>query len=352
MKYRDRDWLHNELITKNKTQLQVSREISVHPNTIYSWAKRFDIQVNNSTNENHIIIIPELQKFIDGEMLGDGSILKGSKYSGLIGLTSKYIDYLQYMKNELEKLGIQISGKLYSRTYIHPQTNNEFTTNVYRSKSYRELTDIYSRWYLIDFCFCSHCGIIFHEETTNRKRWINKRKCPVCERHELKKKIVPKDIELTPVVIRHWYIGDGSLTRMNKKDKIICNIRLSTVGFLPSHVDILVDKLNDLGFNAKRDRDNTIRLPTYMTNKFINYIGECPEEIEEIYGYKWPNIEERIFIDIDYNRINIANYTYKNKQWLKEQYIDKNKSGLEISNMIGVTHPTIYHWLDEFELRD
>lgn len=43
---------------------------------------------------------------------------------------------------------------------------------------------------------------------------------------------------------------------------------------------------------------------------------------------------------------------YKNKEWLQQQYIDKNLSTIDIANLCGVSsHQTILNWLKKFNIK-
>lgn len=42
---------------------------------------------------------------------------------------------------------------------------------------------------------------------------------------------------------------------------------------------------------------------------------------------------------------------YKNKHWLKNQYINKEKNAVEIANESNTTSTTIYNWLDKFNIK-
>jgi len=92
-------------------------------------------------------------------------------------------------------------------------------------------------------------------------------------------KIVPRDIELTPLTCRQWYIGDGSLNNNAS------SITLATCGFLKNDVLFLSDKLNMMGFkNTIQPCSNCIHISKYSTKDFLNYIGKCPIDC---YQHKW-----------------------------------------------------------------
>ena len=60
------------------------------------------------------------------------------------------------------------------------------------------------------------------------------------------KKIVPKDIKLTPKVLAYWFMGDGS-TNWRNKEKRTSVTMLHTQGFDNEFVLFLKDKLHELG---------------------------------------------------------------------------------------------------------
>lgn len=187
------------------------------------------------------------QKAIDwiyGELLGDGYLRKGSCRATLFSYASKYLEYAEYVRDTLNSFGIEQVGRIYKRHLTHRNMN--CYTYDYVSRAYPELLVI-------------------------RKKWYPKGK-----------KIVPRDIKLTPLTVRQWYIGDGSLV----KSKFIT---LYTQCFTVYDVNWLVKQLRKLGFKANRQkRDNTIRISNKNTRKtsrdFLDYIGKCPVKC---YKYKW-----------------------------------------------------------------
>lgn len=91
------------------------------------------------------------------------------------------------------------------------------------------------------------------------------------------KKIVPKFIKLTPIVLLHWYIGDGSISDCR-------GITLSTDSFDMDSLDFLLYELYNLNFNPYLNNSNRIIIPNSRIIEFLNYIGKCPVKGFE---YKW-----------------------------------------------------------------
>lgn len=250
MLYKNEEWLKHKYINEKLSQRQIAKLCKAGNTTIYSWLKRFGIPARPIAEANHLRInknycslSQKAIEFIEGELLGDGCLVSPSLYSALFQYGSKYLEYINYISNTLESFGIKQSGKI--REYIYKDIN--YIAYHYRSLSYPELLSIRNRWY------------------PNNK------------------KIVPKNLRLTPLIIRQWFIGDGSLVKPKRRENP--HIILSTCGFTILEVECLVAKLIQLGFNAKRQLSgNRIHISTESTKDFLDYIGNCPVEC---YSYKF-----------------------------------------------------------------
>jgi hypothetical protein len=95
---------------------------------------------------------------------------------------------------------------------------------------------------------------------------------------------------------KFWYIDDGCL----KKDKY-SNITLWTNAFNKKQQEqILLSQLNKLGFEARLYKTKAksgktqwyIYIPRRNIQKFLDYIGPCPKELKNCFGYKW-NYKEK-----------------------------------------------------------
>lgn len=90
---------------------------------------------------------------------------------------------------------------------------------------------------------------------------------------------VPNNIELTPIILRQWYISDGSITTNG-------GIYIAKA----TNVEMLLNKLRDtLNINVtyhydKKRNYGKFYIPKKDAVKFLNYIGNCPVKC---YEYKW-----------------------------------------------------------------
>jgi len=180
--------------------------------------------------------------FLRGEILGDGCVKMPGNRSALYSHGSKYKEYLIWLSGQYDEWGIEQSGRI--NRYKDKKTGAIYYG--YKSRSYPELVPIYKRWYPDG------------------------------------KKTVPKDLELTPIMARQWYIGDGGFNDYKRKHP---GIVLSTYDFDQQSVEYLVGELCRQGFKAmRRPASNTIGLSAHSVQDFLNWIGPCPISC---YDYKW-----------------------------------------------------------------
>ena len=183
---------------------------------------------------NHCNLSFKAVEWIDGELLGDGCVYSRSTHSANFVYKSKHLEYIEYVSKTLSSFGILQTGKINKMRGVNAY--------AYTSLYYPELLPIRMHWYPEG------------------------------------KKVVPRDIKLTPLTCRQWYIGDGCLRKTG------CII-LATYGFLVEDVKFLVNQLQELGFLAIRQPStNVIRIANCSTKDFLRYVGASPVEC---YKYKW-----------------------------------------------------------------
>jgi len=246
--YCNKNWLEKKYIKEKLSMTQIAKLCNCNFLTIWCWLKKFNILIRSINKAqhlrqgNHCNLSNEAKEWINGELLGDGSLNCRSLFSARFEYGSKYLEYINYISDILESFGIKRAGKIRKRYH----KNMNCHSYHYTSLNYEELSLIYKHWY------------------PNGK------------------KLIPQDLELTPLIVRQWYIGDGSLIcRKNRRPHII----LSTCGFSIKGVKWLIKELNKLGFISMQQlSNNTIGISTYSTKKFLDYIGECPVKC---YQYKW-----------------------------------------------------------------
>lgn len=264
-----KDWIYNEYIIKKKPISKISKENGWDKTTIPKYLKKYNIPLRNPSERNlislsnHIDLSNKALEFIYGELLGDGSLQWGNgKHSARIGYGSKYKEYLVWLSEQLNGFGIKQSGNLNLKSKGFSKNDSYQYTSI----SYIELSKIRQYFYPLDI------------------------------------KIIPKDLKLTPICVRQWYIGDGSICKSKSKlnGKCYNKIRFYTDGFVKSDVEFLSNLLNgELSiksivtkrksiYNEKTSYNYIIDINKIQDQiTFLNYIGDCPKQISSIYGYKW-----------------------------------------------------------------
>ncbi len=265
--YQNRDWLYNQRTILKKFIPQIAKEQGVTEGTVGRWVKIFDIKgfsrgdARHFCSGNHVNLISKAIEFVEGELLGDGHLEARSKYSARYEHPSKHKEYLEWLSKQFDNFGIKQSGKINGGKFFNKKGKIYYRYS-YNSLSYSELLPLWQKWYRIS-------------TPEDSKQWKRIYKFI---------KIVPRDIELTPLVCRQWYIGDGSLQHNNRSKNRKDSIALSTDGFSIVDVEFLVKKLNQIGFKCGRTKSNGIYIYTKSTPAFLKYIGDCPIDC---YRYKW-----------------------------------------------------------------
>ena len=245
--YKNKEWLYNKYINEKYTQESIGKLCNVCQDTIWKWLHKHNIhsrsfsEANHLAMANHCNLSCEAIEWINGELLGDGSIQSQSKYSARFTYGSKYKEYIEYVRDTLMSFGIEQAGKINKR----------------KDKKLGNIC----------YYYCSRC---YPELLLIRNKWYPEGK-----------KIIPRDIKLTSLVLRQHYIGDGCLnhTKYGKP-----SIKLCTYGYSIIDVEYFIKELIKLGIKTTRNIQNVVYISTYSTKEFLEYIGECPVKC---YKYKW-----------------------------------------------------------------
>ncbi|MFA5023467.1 MAG: hypothetical protein WC523_00720 [Patescibacteria group bacterium] len=229
---------------------QLAEQFGVSRTPIYNVLKRNGIKMRTS-RENNILrfnndkpLSYKLLNCINGWLLGDG----GLHYTGnqaYFCFAQKHEEYVDYIIDLFEK------EHVHCRKYH--SIDKKFKTDSYRlfTESTTQFAELYNLWYLD------------------------------------KKKIVPKNLELSPESITFWIMDDGTLNKSGA-------MRLSTNAFSFKDAEYLCKKLDEfVGIYhvcwIQRDRDYPrIYIPRKYYKKLITKIIGCPCNC---LMYKWHIID-------------------------------------------------------------
>ncbi len=158
----------------------------------------------------------KLTELIDGLLLGDGSMER--RFPGRISINQNpiRIGWLKHIQRQLAAIGIRSRISEPSRCAGGRRAGGKLKGKVFKATvrirlhtlTYDVIKAHYARWY------------------------------PGGKKH------VPVDLRLTPIVVTHWFCGDGGGNRR------AAELRLYTNGFERHEVDRLAAKLSRYGFSA------------------------------------------------------------------------------------------------------
>ena len=256
---------------------------NIHVGTLYNYAKKLGIGRNRSEASinkdedpldwNKSYITEEILEYIDGFLLGDGSIpRKDTRSSSNACRLTCSLQHEEFCKYLMEKFTVFKSS---STKYDRKNMSAGFAWDG-RTKFHPDIYAQHQRWYY----------------KNEEGKWI---------------KNPPKDVRITPRSVMLWYLGDGTCVQVNNT----VAIRLSTDGFDKERVEFLVEKLKEKGIDCHRSKSNRIQIKTSAVPSFFKFIGK--ESPIKCYDYKF-NLPDWRFdakrmkqvateLNIDYQRL-------------------------------------------------
>jgi hypothetical protein len=238
--------------------------------------KQFNIQARSfsessliyNDNEYHKPLTQIEKEIVLGELLGDGNVdrsLNSPNCMPRYRHSNKHAEYLDWLASQLPSL---VWGRT---TYCLHKAKRKNGTPIESygkvSMVHEDLKEIHDNFYKL--------------------RYDEKKK------KMLYKKIVPVDLEITPAMLKHWYLGDGcccwgktrhTSNRIPKERHP--SITLSCEGHDNKTLEIYMAQIKDkygIEFRMQKEGD-IIRVENNSIEKFFDVIGECPIEC---YRYKW-----------------------------------------------------------------
>lgn len=261
IKLNDIEWLHAQYVVNKLSTIEIAEIVGAKScNSIRQALLGAGISLRTYSEglrvNNYLIELDD--EIINGSLLGDASLRKYNKSSnGSIPYFSKNNKH----KDHVELIAKSFYGNSYSdHVYggINKCRGRSFEYWRIRTPADERFTEYYCKWY---------------PEENNYK------------------KVVPPDLILTPRVILHWFMDDGSSYRRYRyakhSNEII--IRFSSESFTQADNQYLVEQLNRYSLNADVERCNSgtgyrIKIAQIKSLDFFNLIGECPIESMK---YKW-----------------------------------------------------------------
>jgi predicted transcriptional regulator len=225
-----REITHEKYWKENKTQCEIALKLGVACSAVHKWMKKYKIPTRTPAEartrfRKEVRLTSFLKDYIDGLLLGDGSLAQSGEAVYEQEFANSKKEWMLEIKNTFENFGFDCTIYASKRSTVR-----------LRTKSHPVLRYFRGRWY------------------------------------PQKKKLVPRDISLSPIMIKNWYLGDGKL---DKDDAII----LYTECFNRTDVEWLADSLtrtlNIGAYSCKNEKGHyLIKIRVCDSEKFLVYIGE------------------------------------------------------------------------------
>jgi len=240
-----KDVLEDLYQKQRKSLTEIAKLYETNVGTVHRMFTRLGIERRRAVEAadealtKSIEISPALLEIIEGELLGDGA-LRRYKNGALFGYTTKYYEYAVWLSGQFEAEGIEC-GDI---TEFHHDRGN--VTFRFQTLVYKELGDLFDGWY-----------------------------------NGPGQKQLPRDFELTPIRLRHWFIGDGSNVTSAKAKYIACYSAFSPEDKerLRGMLETLLD--TQVSFH---ESGNKFYIKAEATRRMFDLIGPSPVRC---YEYKW-----------------------------------------------------------------
>jgi len=201
------------------------------------------------------------KEVVTGLVMGDGcvAIQDDNKYPYLIVALTKR-DYLEYLSNSV--------FPLVSHEATMSNTAKECADS---GGAFHSSTDAHVK----DYSSMYRLNTMSHPDFANYRKWYSSGS-----------KSFPKNIELTPTVLKHWYCGDGHLIKNSGRASIaMSNERDSRSKIVDMFKRAGFEDFSWYRYELQRDtKDNAeVRFSNEETKWFFRYMGDPPPGFE----YKW-----------------------------------------------------------------
>lgn len=274
-----KEFLEKEYLQNKKGIINLSKELNIDRTVISRYLKINKLPIRSSKDQSQINfppkrfkLTPQIISFIGGLLLGDASIPKRKNGISPWALTQgcKYTEYLTYIKERFNSMGIE-SSPILSRWIRDDRCKNKgYFQSFFQTKRYKDFEDFRKKWYPEG------------------------------------KKIIPKEIVITKDFLLQAYISDGNFYR-EIRFCLDCFSKQNLL-FLKS----LIDKELDVNSKIRKSgKGFHLIINKSKAHKFFKYIGDSPVKC---YEYKWKDNESE---EIKMRKRLKAREHYKNKRLKK-----------------------------------
>ena len=183
--------LIEEYVKNKKSTTQIGTQFNCPAITVFRHLKKHKIPIRTKSEsihlrrKNNFLIDDQSKNYIDGLIIGDGSLGNHNKWSAgyFQGFAIRYNEWAEKIQNDFKTFGIK--SNLAERT---------LPERIIKKGKVTPPSDIVILW--------THS---YEEFLFFRKRW-----------YPNGRKEIPKDLEINAQMLANWYMGDGSINSRQK----------------------------------------------------------------------------------------------------------------------------------------
>lgn len=198
---------------------------------------------------------PELtdtqKQIITGVLMGDGTISRPGK-NPLLTVRMVNKKYLEYLNEVLGKYGKGVYIKHTAKESAQLNRESGFRPNA-REENYQDVYSLQSRT---------------SPEFEEFADW-----------YETGKKVFPKDIQLTPIILKHWYVCDGTYNTSGYHN----NMSISAMNEI-ENFDKILRWFKEINISPSTSNGN-IYISNGDSEELFDFMGSNPPGFE----HKWPD---------------------------------------------------------------
>lgn len=261
---KDFDWLKENYINLKRSTKSIAQELNCNANSVRQALlyHKFDIRNRSEAQCVHHKELNIDEELITASLLGDGALEKSNHRSiESIPLFYKKNKYKSHLNIVARSFYNNFEDYIKEEEHYYKYKGEKYSSKIFVFRTFvsKKLVQFYENWY-----------------GNNTKKYI-----------------IPPDIPISPKVLLHWFLDDGSCSYRNRKEiknpkKKSATLIFCTESFNKNDQQILTDRINkEYNLRAKLTpikNSFRIKIPTIKINDFFDIIGECP--IDEL-QYKW-----------------------------------------------------------------
>lgn len=253
--------------TQDACAIRLAKSMNINPSGIKIFIDKYHSCIKNKIND-------KAYNIIEGHLLGDGDISFRSPY---LSIKSQYISYLKHIASIFNKENIITRpigiNKKQGQVIIHDKLYTQNIVYYLNTIHHSDFDMLHKQWYR------KATEKDYNNGLSEKRKYI---------------KIVPEDVKIEKETLLYWYIDDGCLNyRKNRSYGKI--VDLASNGFSIKDTNLLKEKLKKMNIEINISSENRIIINKKQSVElFFDFIGPCPPDIFNIYGYKWRKKEEGI----------------------------------------------------------